>query len=177
MKKYRVAGPGLAVALSCLALPDSAEADLRFRTDGNLCRPWNQNTKHYADGDSHGFNIQESDSDSLADAATCAIPLGAAFLELGASSAYVLDQINVRLSQHGSANVATHLIAHDYTSPSMCTCGNTNGPMNSGDDSLRTMPFDCGSCSYETNWAVALHVNRNGTGTTTIRLISAYDDN
>jgi hypothetical protein len=174
MKEYLTVGPWLAVMLGCLALPDSASANLRWRADGNVCRPWNEDTG-FGTLDNMGFQIRASDG---ADAATCAIPLGPAMVDLGEGSGHELGQVNVRLLQQQEATtVATHLVVHDYDSTSMCMCGETSEFMPLDSFSLRLMPFDCGSCSYASSWGAAIHVNRTGAGITTIKLISVYDVN
>lgn len=175
MKNYLRVGPWLAVALGCLALPDSASAGLRYRADGHICRAWNTDTVA-EQGAGLGLQIKESPDDDLSDAVTCAIPTGVGLVDLGENT-NMLAQINVRVAQEDVAtNVSTYLIAHDFDSASACTCGHTFEAMNPGSFSQRSMPFDCGSCSYDEAWAVSLHISRTGGGNTLVKLISVYDE-
>ena len=176
MRKYLAAGPWLAVALACLTLPDSAGADLRWRADGHVCRPWNQDTLAEP-GARKGLLIKENLDHNTMDTVSCSIPTGVYLVDLGETN-HMLGQVNVRLGQEElQATITTQVHAHDFDSASYCNCGHTIGLMLPGAYSLRTMPFDCGGCLYDEAWAVSLGVIRSGKGTTAVKLIIVYDEN
>jgi hypothetical protein len=145
-----------------------SEASIRYRTDAHECFP--QTAGIYTDAG--GLHMQNGAAGGVG--VGCSVPTGAELVDLGDGNGHSLAQVNMRLHQTGSATVQTLIRVRDYDSGSRCTCGNISATQTGY--FFRNMPFDCGACSYGTDWAINVGAFAYGTtGTTTLKLITVYD--
>ena len=173
MQRSLMVGIWLSALVAGVAIPHSAQTATRWRTDGNACRPrYTEFTAFPTLGLLLGYS-------SAVKGATCAIPTGPRLVDLGDGN-NTIAQVNVRIGQEtASATVRTYLQVHDIETSSSCTCGQTSGTMAAGTFSNRKMSFDCGTCSYDEDWAVVVHIEQSGANDeaeTMIKLISVYDE-
>lgn len=173
MKRAVMVGICLSTLVAGMVLPVSAPASTRWRADGNACQTQGANLK-FLSYSSLGLEIGKTGNRM---GAYCAIPTGPGLIDLGDGS-NTIDQVNVRVAQElTSGSVWTALNVHDINSASVCGCGQTSGTIAAGGYSNRKMTFDCGACSYDMDWAVAVNVDKySPDGEMLIKLISVYDE-
>ena len=173
MRRTIMAGMWISTLVVGVTIPEDAPAELRWRTDGNACIERTDSTD-FTSYSGQGLRIEDG---SFAEA-TCPIPVGASLVDLGDGSGHPIDKINVRVGREGtSAIVNGRVIVHDYDSTSSCMCGQANKYITAGNHDLLVIPFDCGACSYGTNWVMNAHIAKTGqSGYTLIKLISVYDE-
>jgi hypothetical protein len=172
MRSRAVLGIWFSTLVAGVAVPESAPASLRWRTDGNWCLPSRSGTD-FASYAAAGLKFGNGSPEVAVD---CAIPTGAGLVNLGSGS-HAIDQVNVRLRQEQApATVATYVVVHDDNTTSACTCGQASAAMNAGAYATRAMLFDCGSCSYGEHWLIDLRIDQvSKAGNTLVELISVYD--
>jgi hypothetical protein len=86
--------------------------------------------------------------------------------------------VQLRFSHVGPAStISTTIQLRDNNSGSSCTCGSTNALTPAATYFTRTMTFNCGACSYGTDWSINLTAFTAGgtVGTTTLKQISVFD--
>jgi hypothetical protein len=148
-----------------------SEASIRYRTDAHECFP--QTAGIYTDAG--GLHMQNGAAGGVG--VGCSVPTGAQLVDLGDGNGHPLAQINMRLHQSGTALVQTIVRVRDHDSASRCTCGNISQTQSTG-YFFRNMPFNCGACSYGSDWAInvgAFSYRDPDPGTTTVKLITVYD--
>ena len=171
MRNKAMLGIWASTLIAGVAVPESAPATMRWKGDGSLCLT----ARHELDFTAYSSLGLQIPAEGAAHVATCAIPTGTDLYSLEDGSTHVIDEVSVRLRQEGpDDDVVMQLLVHDHNSTSVCSCGSDSKVIGGGEYSMFNVEFDCGSCSYDDDWAINLRIDSEA-GSTLIKQISVYD--